>query len=115
MRGNGCVRSFLEVGADSRSQAVRDTWKTPLKHDIVGLVARGVDGVVALGMDHEMAAHEWGDKPVSSSSEPEAAALGRLHHNHKVFRSRARWMGCAVLGEKCVGRDIEGTWYAVGF
>jgi hypothetical protein len=111
----GQSRNAYQV--DCRKWSVKSVWRTPMKHDIVGLV-RGDGGVVAaLGLDHEVAFHVMRG---SSEREEEVDGgedendLGRLHHNHhNVFRSRARWLGAAVVDHKLIGMDVDGVWYAV--
>lgn len=83
---------------DDRKWRSFDLWKTPLKHDIVGVSFVPNTRLVALGLDHEIA------QCVEKHSH-------RLHDNHRVFRTRARWSGVCNIGDELWARDAQGTLY----
>ena len=114
---------------DDRKMRVVDTWKTPLKHDIVGLkFVESTSGLLlsCVGLDHELC--HWSSSLSSSSKikknqendddklddddEQRRTNFGRLHHNHRIFRAKARWTGICTFKENgIIGRDSEGTLY----
>jgi hypothetical protein len=116
---------------DDRKYRIVDTWKCPLKHDIVGLYLEDekhdFGHCVALGLDHEIAnlkpqeaAKSENIKDVGAGAEdddPDEAGSnyhGRLHHNHRVFRAKSRWTGLCKVNGKLIGRDSEGSFYIFG-
>lgn len=113
---------------DDRKWRVVDIWKAPVKHDIVGLqlfkkpISEELCCLV-LGLDHELA--EWTPSFRHRKSQVELRKedevddlegnLGRLHHNHRVFRAKGRWSGITVSSNDSntfYGRDDEGTIYS---
>ena len=108
---------------DVRKNRLVDTWRTPLKDDIVmSKLYRDRSNVLScavLGLDHEICTWNSGcastDNDITSAVDEASdrrTNFGRLHHNHRVFRAKSRWSGMSFLEQrKMIGRDSEGTLY----
>jgi hypothetical protein len=84
---------------DDRKWRNVDLWKTPLKHDIVGLL--GIKKKLCVfGLDHEVVMRE---------NEGDEGVAPRHRNNHRAYRARARWSGMCADEHFIYARDALGA------